>query len=59
MARAGVRVGDVIVRIGDADITGVKQFEALAKSLDPSRSVPVFVRRTDSTLVLPIRPNKP
>jgi len=59
MARAGVRVGDVIVRIGDTDITGVKQFEALAKSLDPSRSVPVFVRRTDSTLVLPIRPNKP
>ncbi|CAN1533470.1 DegQ Trypsin-like serine proteases, typically periplasmic, contain C-terminal PDZ domain [Burkholderiaceae bacterium] len=59
MARAGVRVGDVIVRIGDTDISGVKQFEALAKGLDANRPVAVFVRRADSTLVLPIRPNKP
>jgi serine protease Do len=59
MARAGVRVGDVIVRIGDTDISGVKQFEALAKGLDINRPVAVFVRRADSTLVLPIRPNKP
>ena len=59
MARAGVRVGDVIVRIGDTDISGVKQFEALAKGLDSNRPVAVFVRRADSTLVLPIRPNKP
>ena len=29
LARAGVRAGDIIIRIGDADITGVKQFEAL------------------------------
>ena len=56
LARSGVRPGDVIIRIADADITGVKQFEALVKSLDANKSVPVFVRRADSTLVIPVKP---
>lgn len=56
LARSGVRSGDVIIRIADADITGVKQFEALVKGLDPNKTVPVFVRRADSTLVIPVKP---
>ena len=56
LARAGVRPGDVIIRIADADITGVKQFEALVKGLDANKAVPVFIRRADSTLVIPVRP---
>jgi serine protease Do len=56
LARAGIQPGDVIIRIGDADITGVKQFEALIKGLDANKAVPVFVRRADSTLVIPVRP---
>lgn len=56
LARAGVRQGDVIIRIADADVTGVKQFESLVKGLDANKSVPVFVRRADSTLIIPIRP---
>jgi serine protease Do len=56
LARAGVRTGDVIIRIADADITGVKQFESLVKGLDANKSVPVFVRRSDSTLIIPVRP---
>jgi len=56
LARAGVRPGDVIVRIGDVDVTGVKQFEALVKGLDANKAVPVFVRRADSTLVVPVKP---
>jgi serine protease Do len=56
LARAGVRPGDVIVRIGDTDITGIKQFEAIVKSLDANKAVPVFVRRADSTMVIPVRP---
>ena len=56
LARAGVRQGDVIIRIADADITGVKQFESLIKGLDTNKSVPVFVRRADSTLIIPVRP---
>lgn len=56
LARAGVRPGDVIIRIADADVTGVKQFEALVKGLDANKAVPVFVRRADSTMVIPVRP---
>ena len=55
-AKAGIRPGDVIIRIGDTDITGVKQFETLVKALDANKAVPVFVRRADSTLVIPVRP---
>jgi len=56
LARAGARTGDVIIRIADTDITGVKQFEALVKSLDANKAVPVFIRRSDSTLVIPVKP---
>jgi serine protease Do len=56
LARAGVRPGDVIIRIADADVSGVKQFEVLLKSLDVNKAVPVFIRRSDSTLVIPVRP---
>ncbi|MBU3566478.1 DegQ family serine endoprotease [Polynucleobacter sp. MWH-HuK1] len=56
LARAGIRPGDVIIRVADADITGVKQFEVLVKGLDANRAVPVFIRRADSTLVVPVRP---
>jgi serine protease Do len=56
LARAGVRPGDVIIRIADADITGVKQFETLVKGLDANKAVPVFIRRSDSTMVIPVRP---
>ena len=56
LARAGIRPGDVIIRVADADITSVKQFESLVKGLDASKAVPVFIRRADSTLVVPVRP---
>ena len=56
LAKAGIRPGDVIIRVADADITGVKQFESLVKGLDSNKAVPVFIRRADSTLVVPVRP---
>ncbi len=56
LAKAGVRPGDVIIRIADADVTGVKQFETLVKGLDTNKAVPVFIRRSDSTLIIPVRP---
>ena len=55
LARAGARNGDVIVRVGDADITSVRQFEELARNFPKNRAVAVFVRRANSTLVLPVR----
>ena len=56
LARAGVRAGDIIIRVADTDVSGAKQFESLVKGLDPNKSVPVFIRRADSTLVIPVRP---
>ena len=56
LVRAGVRPGDVIIRVGDTDITGAKQLETLVKGLDANKAVPVFIRRSDSTLVIPVRP---
>lgn len=56
LARAGVRPGDVIIRIADTDITGVKQLTSLIKGLDSNKAVPVFVRRADSTMIIPVRP---
>ncbi|MEA9601302.1 DegQ family serine endoprotease [Polynucleobacter sp. MG-28-Ekke-A2] len=56
LAKAGIRPGDVIIRVADADITSIKQFEALIKGLDANKAVPVFIRRADSTLVVPVRP---
>jgi serine protease Do len=56
LAKVGIRPGDVIIRVADTDITSVKQFEALAKGLDANKAVPVFIRRADSTLVVPVRP---
>jgi serine protease Do len=45
LAKAGVRPGDVIIRI-----------ETLVKGLDTNKAVPVFIRRSDSTLIIPVRP---
>jgi serine protease Do len=56
LVRAGVRPGDVIIRIADADIAGIKQFESLVKGLDTNKVVPVFIRRADSTMVIPVKP---
>jgi serine protease Do len=56
LVRAGVRPGDVIIRIADTDVTGLKQFESLVKGLDANKSVPIFIRRADSTLIIPVKP---
>jgi serine protease Do len=57
--RAGLQKGDIILRVGDTDITGVKQFEAVTSRLDPQKMVAVLVRRGDNTQFVPIRPRNP
>ncbi len=54
--RAGIRPGDIILRLGDADVTGARQFNELVKGLDKSKIAAVFVRRGDATQVLTLRP---
>ena len=41
----GLRVGDVILAVGTADIADLKQFDAVISKLDKSRSLPVTVLR--------------
>lgn len=57
--RAGLQQGDVILRVGDTDITSAKQFEDVVKALDPKRLVPILVRRGDATQFVPLRPRAP
>jgi serine protease Do len=57
LGKAGARVGDVIVRLGDVDIIAAKQFEvAMKAAAKNNKSVAVFIRRGDSTLVIPVKP---
>ena len=54
--RAGVREGDVLLSLDNAEIVGVKQFETLIAKLDKSKPVTVLVRRGDIVSFLIIRP---
>nr|HNI23531.1 PDZ domain-containing protein [Plasticicumulans sp.] len=55
-ARAGIRTGDVIVRLDNQPVTGVAQFEELAAKLGKGKPVPVLVRRGESPLFLALTP---
>jgi serine protease Do len=48
--------GDIIMRVGDTDITSAKQFDELTAHLDPQKMVALLVRRNDNTQFVPIRP---
>ena len=57
-ARAGVQEGDVVLSIGNVQVTSVKQFVATVARLDKTKAIPVLVRRGDSANYLVIRPSK-
>ena len=55
-AAAGLRAGDVIQRLNDADIKDAKQFNALTAKLDSKRRAAILVRRGDSSQFVAVRP---
>ncbi|MBC8729316.1 DegQ family serine endoprotease [Paraburkholderia sp. UCT2] len=55
-ARVGLQKGDIILRIGDTDVTSTKQFDELTSHLDSQKMVALLVRRGDNTQFVPIRP---
>ena len=55
-ARAGLREGDVIVGLGNSEVSSVKEFEAAAAKVDKSKTVSVLVRRGEMAQYLLIRP---
>ena len=57
-ARAGIRDGDVLLSLDNAEVTSVKQFDALVAKLDKSKPVTVLVRRADTVNFLIIRPTR-
>ncbi|CAB3794910.1 Periplasmic serine endoprotease DegP [Paraburkholderia caffeinitolerans] len=58
-ARAGLQKGDIILRVGDTDITGAKQFQEVTSRLDSQKMVAILVRRGDNTQFVPLRPRNP
>jgi serine protease Do len=55
-ARAGIREGDIIVGIGNAEIGSVRDFDAALAKIDKSKAVPVLLRRGELATYLVIRP---
>jgi serine protease Do len=55
-ARVGLQKGDIVLRVGDTDITSAKQFDDLTSHLDPQKMVALLVRRGENTQFVPIRP---
>lgn len=56
-ARAGLRAGDVILRLNNNDVKDAKQFNALIARLESKKIAVVLVRRGDASQFVPIRPN--
>ncbi|MBS0307671.1 MAG: PDZ domain-containing protein, partial [Proteobacteria bacterium] len=56
-ARAGLRSGDLILRLNNTDVKDAKQFNALVAKLEAKRMAVVLVRRGDASQFVPIKPN--
>jgi len=54
--RAGMREGDVVLSIDNAEVADAKQFAAVAAKADRSKAISVLVRRGDWTNYVIIRP---
>jgi len=52
---AGIRSGDVILKLNHQDVKGPKQFAKLVKKLPAGKSVPVLVQRGESPVFLPLK----
>ncbi|MES3024208.1 MAG: Do family serine endopeptidase [Pseudomonadota bacterium] len=57
-ARAGVRPGDLILQINNAEVRDVRQFNAMVAKLDPKKNVALLVRRGQATQYVVIRPRQ-
>jgi serine protease Do len=57
-ARAGLREGDVILALGQREITGASQFRELARDMAKQRAISVMVRRGDWVNYLVLRPER-
>jgi serine protease Do len=56
-ARAGLRPGDIVLRIDNTDVKDGKQFNALVSKLEPKKTVLLLVRRGEASQFVTIKPN--
>lgn len=56
-ARAGLRAGDIVLRLNNTDVKDAKQFNMLVAKLERKKMAVVLVRRGDASQFVPIRPN--
>lgn len=57
-ARAGLREGDVIVSVANAEISNIKDFEVAVAKVDRSKPVAMVVRRGEMAQIAVIRPTR-
>jgi len=57
-AKAGLREGDVILAVGNVEVTQIKEFEAAVAKIDKSKTVSILFKRGDFTRFALIRPNR-
>ena len=55
--KAGLRAGDIILRLNNTDIKDSRQFAAVVAKLESKKMAVVLVRRGDASQFVPIRPN--
>lgn len=58
-ARAGLREGDLILSVGNQEITDVRDFEAAVVNQDPNKAVNMLVQRGDLVQFVLVRPDTP
>ncbi len=57
-ARAGLRAGDVILKMQNNDVTSARQFNDLVTKLDLKRVIAVLVKRGETSQYVTIRPDR-
>ena len=57
-ARAGLREGDLILAVNNAEVTGVKAFLAQLAKQDKTKPVSLMVRRDDVVSYVLLRPTR-
>ena len=57
-ARAGMRAGDVVLKVTNTDITSARQFNDVVAKLDLKKAVALLVRRGETSQYVTIRPDR-
>jgi len=57
-ARAGLREGDIILAVGNVEVSGVKEFDAVIAKFDKTKPMSVLFRRGEWTQYAILKPTK-